>query len=641
MSEDPKYAKMFTRGGQITFNNLRMLIQVNQTIVHGALILTLLVTACCIYLITPALTIKMAYYYYLSELLVRLGSMHHVFSFMWQGSLVKVSTLAVLEEQYFREQANIFMHDLKIGLFLGVGLSIVLIVIFSSWLIRRGRKQAEKKYVRGAKMDSLVNVAKAIRKHGASDIVISDLPMVKNFEVQHVLIHGTTGSGKGQTFNQFIEQIRERKDSAIIFDKGCVFTSSYYNYKTDVILNPFDTRCAGWDLWAEAKTEPDFENIAASLIPMHGEGDPYWVDAARTVFSATAYRMRSDADRSLDKLLSLILTAELDVLGDYLKGTQAATLVSGKIEKTAISIRSVISTYLKSLRFMQGLENREKFAIRDWINQISDATSSNFLFISSNAEQHASIRPLISTWLSIASIALLSLDENFERRIWFICDELPTLHKLPQLGETIAEVRKFGGCFILGMQSISQLQKIYGRSAAAEMFDLLNTRFFYRSPSSDMANVVSKELGQEDIELSNESYSYGSNTIRDGISIGDQRITRPLVTPAEIMELPDLTAYVRVPAPVPITKIAITYTKPKRVCAGFILREELRDISEEIAHNAINNTDAQNTDEVFDTSKPEVSEHGEAPIFVDIDTSQKTKKTSLDVSSKDEVEIFG
>ncbi|MDF1931940.1 type IV secretion system DNA-binding domain-containing protein [Legionella pneumophila] len=45
--------------------------------------------------------------------------------------------------------------------------------------------------------------------------------------------------------------------------------------------------------------------------------------------------------------------------------------------------------------------------------------------------------------------------------------------------------------FLLGMQSFSQLTKVYGQSGGAkELFDLLNTRFFFRSPSADMARLV-------------------------------------------------------------------------------------------------------------------------------------------------------
>ncbi len=633
-----------------------MLIQVNQKIAHWAILLIVVLTLIGVWFSTSSETIRATYYYVASIVLIKTGFAKHVFHFLWHGQRINVNTVGVLSERYFHNQVNLFRQHLKLSFYVSLSVGLVLMAWLTIWLIKRGTKQAEKQFVRGARMDSPKNVSKMIKKHGASDIKIESVLMVKDFEVKHTLIHGTIGAGKGQTFNRFIEQIRKRGDSAIIFDKGCIFTGLFYKEKSDIILNPFDQRCAHWDLWAEAKTEPDFENIAESLIPMHGESDPYWVDAARTVFSAAAFRMKSEKDRSIERLLSLILTAELDVLGDYLKGTQAATLVSDKIEKTAISIRSVISTYLKSLRFLQGLEDKDSFSIRDWIKKIADTKDSHFLFISSNAEQHAALRPLISMWLSMASIILLSLEENYDRRIWFICDELPTLHKLPQLGESIAEVRKFGGCFVLGMQSFSQLQKVYGRASAAEIFDLLNTRFFFRSPSSDMAALVSKELGQEDIEQTNESYSYGANTIRDGISIGTQRVTRPLVSPAEIMEMADLTAYLRVPAPVPITQLKIPFRKRDKISQGFILRDipingtesdekggnkakkPTSQQSDEDNTTATTDKDKPKSEEIADTNQPIVTDRNtDSAESNNVNNIQKQEENIL-IDKKDEKE---
>ena len=165
----------------------------------------------------------------------------------------------------------------------------------------------------------------------------------------------------------------------------------------------------------------------------------------------------------------------------------------------------------------------------------------------------------MSMWLAMASLTMLSLEPDSDRRIWFICDELPTLHKLPLLGETIAEVRKFGGCFLLGMQSFSQLEKVYGRSGAQEVFDLLNTRFFFRSPSSDMARLVSRELGEEELDESKENYSYGANSVRDGISLGNQRATRAIVSYPEVLELPNLKCFVRLPGQYPVTRLDLIY----------------------------------------------------------------------------------
>lgn len=587
MGNKAGFTKNFTRGGQIIQNNWRMFKQVISGVLVVSFISFFAVVAILLWMWLSHDTWQATYYYFLAKFLSIFYFDDYVFHFLWHGQVINIDANGVLHQLYFQGQVAEFFRVVPRAIRISVPISIILGILVSYLLELRGKRQGKKQHIRGARLVGPKEFSKAVKKVGASDISIASVPMVKNFETQHVAIQGTTGSGKGQIFNQFIEQIRARGDSAIIYDKGCVFTSIFYDQGTDSILNPFDERCAHWDLWKEARTKPDFDNIAASLIPMHGDADPYWVDAARTVFSSVAYRMRKDRDPSIEKLLSLILTAELDVLGDYLKGTEAATLVSGKIEKTAISIRSVISTYLKSLGFMVGLDNGVSFSVRDWITRKADTQESNFLFISSNSSQHESLKPLISMWLSVACVSLLSLEESHDRRIWFICDELPSLHKLPFLGFAISEVRKFGGCFVIGMQGRSQIKKVYGQDGSSEIINNTNTSFYLREPAAAEAEFVSKQLGMEDIEQSNESYSYGANAIRDGISVGTHRVTRPLVSAAEIMEMPNLQAYLRVPAQVPVTKIDFEYVEKPKVASGFLPRNipdtgEERDSKEKV-----------------------------------------------------------
>jgi hypothetical protein len=199
---------------------------------------------------------------------------------------------------------------------------------------------------------------------------------------------------------------------------------------------------------------------------------------------------------------------------------------------------------------------RRRCSIRDWVQ---DDDQRGLLFLSSHAQQHASLRPLLSMWLAIASTAILGLKENPKRRIWVIMDEAPSLHKLPELAETIAEVRKFGGCYVLGVQSYAQLRKVYGDHAGKEMFDLLNTRLFFRAPSYAMAKLTSEELGEQDIDISREQYSYGANSIRDGISLGHQTITKPVVSASEIMQLNDLQCWLRTPGDYPIVRLDVHF----------------------------------------------------------------------------------
>ena len=194
----------------------------------------------------------------------------------------------------------------------------------------------------------------------------------------------------------------------------------------------------------------------------------------------------------------------------------------------------------------------------------------------------------------------MSLPENQERRIWFIVDELPSLHRLPQLPETIAEVRKFGGCFVLGMQSFAQLEKTYGRNSAREIFDLLNTRFFFRNPSSDMAKLVSSELGAQEVEDMREQYSYGADHVRDGISIGRQKNTQSIVTYSEIINLPDMQCYLRLPSNYPVVKLHLKFEKREAIAPHFM------PVNQTISPQENNEKDDENyNEEIIESKKGE------------------------------------
>ncbi len=471
----------------------------------------------------------------------------------------------------------------------------------------------------------------------------------QNFEVQHILLDGTTGAGKSVALRKLLRWVRARGDKAIIYDKGCTFVSKFYNPNTDVILNAFDERSAYWDIWCDAKEASDFENMAAALIPMHGDGDPFWVQSARTIFTSTGYRMVDESNRTTERLLELMLTSELESLNEYLKGTESASLVSDKIQKTAISIKSVLAAYIKSLRFLEGLDQkddqgnlvRRRFSIRDWVK---DDEQKGFLFLSSNAKQHASQRPLISMWLSIASTAILEQQENPDRRIWVIMDEAPSLHKLPELGETISEVRKFGGCYAIGIQSYAQLKKVYGTNPAQEMFDLLNTRFFFRSPSHEMAKISSQDLGEQEIDISKENYSYGAHAMRDGISLGHDTKTRLAVTASEIMQLDDLQCWMRIPGKFPITKLDLKYDQMRSCCKPFIKREyapseKMQTIDQMLTYcqiSALNELDPEAQQQLmavhsgmFESDTERDAEEARMKASIDkAKTAKKEKKTS-------------
>ncbi|EPC8187595.1 type IV conjugative transfer system coupling protein TraD [Escherichia coli] len=367
---------------------------------------------------------------------------------------------------------------------------------------------------------------------------------------------------------------RQRGDMVVIYDRSGEFVKSYYDPSIDKILNPLDARCAAWDLWKECLTQPDFDNTANTLIPMGTKEDPFWQGSGRTIFAEAAYLMRNDPNRSYSKLVDTLLSIKIEKLRTFLRNSPAANLVEEKIEKTAISIRAVLTNYVKAIRYLQGIEhNGESFTIRDWMRGVREDQKNGWLFISSNADTHASLKPVISMWLSIAIRGLLAMGENRNRRVWFFCDELPTLHKLPDLVEILPEARKFGGCYVFGIQSYAQLEDIYGEKAAASLFDVMNTRAFFRSPSHKIAEFAAGEIGEKEHLKASEQYSYGADPVRDGVSTGKDMERQTLVSYSDIQSLPDLTCYVTLPGPYPAVKLSLKYQTRPKVAPEFIPRD--------------------------------------------------------------------
>ena len=112
-----------------------------------------------------------------------------------------------------------------------------------------------------------------------------------------------------------------------------------------------------------------------------------------------------------------------------------------------------------------------------------------------------------------------------------------------------------------------------------------------------MAKLTSRELGEEEVEDTRENYSYGANSIRDGISLGKNRLTRPLVTYPEIMNMKELTCYLRLPGDYPITKLELVYEKRKKMAEGFLLRELKSEDVLSLAHQS-ESDDAGQSDEL-------------------------------------------
>ncbi|BEM90552.1 conjugal transfer protein TraD (plasmid) [Serratia marcescens] len=501
----------------------------------------------------------------------------------------KFTAAQVVADRYFQQQGNL----LKEVAFWGWGAASVtfalgFLAVF--WYLgRSGRRQRENVIVGGRELvDDVKVVNKILKKHDRlSPLSLCGLHMVRYSEMQNIGMHGTVGSGKSTMIINICRQLRAEGHKVMIYDKGGNFLPLFYRPNKDVILNPFDARCAAWDLWDECRTVADFENFAKTLLPDAPSGDPFWLLAARRLFADVARRLAKMNERNLRTLMKKLLSVTLADLRGFLKDTDSANLVDGSVEKTAMTIRMVLTSYVTALRFLQGLdeEGKRPFNLRDWVHTEDMNGDNSWIFITSDGRHHEALKPLLTAWLHMLMVNVLGLrpdNGDRERRIWLLLDELPSLHKLPILKDYIAEARKFGGCTLIGLQNYPQLEAQFGREGAADIWDLLNTRVFGRAPSAHVAKFVQEELGEKRHLKFRDQYSYGVDIIRDGVQFSKDEVSEHLVSYSDVQNLDDLECYVALAGRLPVVKMKMKREKYAVVAEATVSRDVDAVLDEDI-----------------------------------------------------------
>lgn len=458
-----------------------------------------------------------------------------------------------------------------------LGGALLSIIPLIGFFIYRGYVKSKKKLERGNQIVSakqLRNILK--RSQQMSDLHLDKLPLAKDKETSHILITGTTSSGKTNCFHTLLPHIRKRPNRAIIVDMTGDFVSKYYREGQDILLNPFDERSQDWSPWEECLTESHYDALAAAIVPKSTSLDKFWENAGKALLSAALKELSKQGEKDIQKLYHILVRSNLSDFSTFFQETDAATYTHPEGEKMTLSIRATLANHLQGFKFLKPTDQGHSrmrhsqvgFSIRKWVEN-EKASRNQWLFLSVRPDQRETLLPLISGWLDTAINALMTLSPEYNRRLWFVIDELPSLQKLPSLETAMAESRKYGGCVLTGVQSFPQLTNTYGHHQAQSILDLFNTKIFFRNTDPNTTQWISKVLGEIETTEQQETLSYGAHTIRDGVSLSPQTRTKPLVLPTEIATLQDLEAFIKLPGSYPACKIRMKYKNLASITSAF------------------------------------------------------------------------
>ncbi|HGJ5921854.1 type IV secretion system DNA-binding domain-containing protein, partial [Arsenophonus apicola] len=155
------------------------------------------------------------------------------------------------------------------------------------------------------------------------------------------------------------------------------------------------------------------------------------------------------------------------------------------------------------------------------------------------------------------------------------------------------------------------LEANYGAQEARAIWDLVNTTLYFRAPSGSVAEWVQKELGETRLLKFRDQYSYGVDTIRDGVNFSKEDTREKIVSFSDIQNLDDLECFVSLRGNVPIVKLTLEHKQYETIAAGKIERDVsaifdnqieqelnksgIENKAEAIASNTFNNDKKANT----------------------------------------------
>jgi Type IV secretion-system coupling protein DNA-binding domain len=378
------------------------------------------------------------------------------------------------------------------------------------------------------------------------ELTLAGLPISPTDETKHFKMIGTTGTGKSTAIRELLTQALDRGDRAVIADPDGGYLDLFYDTtRGDVILNPFEDRAARWDLFGEIVKPHDADQLARSLVPDYEGQDRHWRNYARTFLGAVFRQLHRLNQHSLATLYSTLVTTQPADLRELLDGTPAAPFLGKDNGKFFESVRSITIQHLAAIEHLARQSNDEAISVRQWTRE-----GRGVLFLPYQANEIATLRQVISTWMRLAIFEAMSGKAD-DCRLWFVVDELDALGVIDGLKDALARLRKFGGRCVLGFQSIGQVRGTYGDTEAQTIVENCGNTLILRCSASERggtAEFASRLIGKREVVRKQSSVSRPRKILgflHQTRVVTDQIVIEDAVMASEIEQLPDLTGLLK------------------------------------------------------------------------------------------------
>ncbi|WCT77751.1 type IV secretion system DNA-binding domain-containing protein [Novosphingobium humi] len=455
-----------------------------------------------------------------------------------------------------------WLATMSIGAVMGVGLGIMAIKLLRRAMVDQGQDTMGDRVLSGTRVIGETELASITAPpQVGGELAIGAIPLPRRIETRHFAMLGTTGSGKTTALRQMLDGIERRGEPALVYDTSGEFIAHYYRpERGDIILNPFDARCAFWSPFDEISHPADADRIARQLVSdTSSQDDDVWMETSRILVANMLRSLWAEGNCRLEALLEALQVKSKDQLKQWLLHTSSARTFADDADRATGSVLFMLAKAANLIQFLRVDDGRaERFAFRDFVAGLDAREGAKpWIFVPRKEDYFEASKPLMACWLECAASAVLGLSPSPNRRIWFILDELADLPKVDNLARLLPEGRKFGAAIVLTFQALGQMRNRYGTNIAEAMLACCNTKLFLQTVDRETRAWASQTIGDCEVELrsSTDTLSFGADLPRT--TLNTQRQFRPAVLESELRLEPH-HGFLLLPDGLPVARIHLT-----------------------------------------------------------------------------------
>lgn len=355
---------------------------------------------------------------------------------------------------------------------------------------------------------------------------------------RHVLLSGSVGSGKTQILMPIAAQLYARGIPALVLDTKGDYTS---HMPRALILSPWDSRSAYWDIGADVRTREQASAFADALIPLSEGNGRHFDLACRQILTGVIIGLQNQAQAVWGwRMLAQVLSSGSASLLATLQQSAPATcdLIRDPRNQTTGSTLAALAAHCRVIDDLatawgdgdvpgRGGEPMEKFSLASWRHG-----PHRMVCLHSGLDQSVS-RAWLAAFYATAAGMLLRLPDSHHRRVFLLLDELTAIGRIDLAG-LFERGRSKGVCVVAGFQDLAQVRMVYGRDFADALSSMVGTQIVCQVGPGDTREKVAAWCGSERVAVPTITHSHSGSGAAQGAAVGVHEENRKLVLPAEL-----------------------------------------------------------------------------------------------------------